>query len=55
MSRPSASSGSQTARKSPIEGWEVVGSARSVAQARVEGVVVGDLDLALRLDRSSPT
>ncbi len=38
MSRPSSSSGSHTARKSPIEGWEVVGSSGSESQARVEGV-----------------
>ena len=46
---PASSSGSQTARKSPIDGCEVVGSSGSRAQALVEGVEAVHLELALGL------
>ena len=49
MSLPCSSSGSQTARKSPIEGCEVVGSSGSERQALVEGVEPVHLQLALGL------
>ena len=45
MSRPASSSGSQTARNSPIEGWLVVGSVRMSRRPGVVGVEVDDVAL----------
>ncbi len=47
MSCPLSSSGSHTARKSPIEGWEVVGSSGSVARRCRSASKSAQLELAL--------
>ena len=46
MSLPASSSGSYTARKSPIDGCEVVGRSARRPQPLVVGVVAADLALA---------
>ena len=47
-SSPCSSSGCHTLRKSPIDGWDVVGSSPPRAQEVVVGVVVGEVGLAVR-------